>query len=47
MRGRTAILKHYMNGVEFHMDVDPSIIARGCPGYVVVVIHLQHNMLTM
>ncbi|KAG7532272.1 hypothetical protein FFLO_03667 [Filobasidium floriforme] len=32
MRGRTALLKHYMNEVEFDVEVDPTIIARGCPG---------------
>lgn len=32
MRGRAALLKHYMNEVEFDVEVDPSIIARGCPG---------------
>lgn len=32
MRGRTALLKHYMGEVEFDSEVDPSIIARGSPG---------------
>ncbi|WVR08714.1 hypothetical protein IAU60_005772 [Kwoniella sp. DSM 27419] len=32
VRGRVAILKHHMGEVQFDIDVDPSIIARGCPG---------------
>lgn len=32
VRGRTAILKHHMADVQFDVDVDPSIIARGTPG---------------
>ncbi|CAD6578254.1 MAG: hypothetical protein TREMPRED_002141 [Tremellales sp. Tagirdzhanova-0007] len=32
VRGRVEILKHHMGEVQFDVDVDPSIIARGCPG---------------
>ena len=32
VRGRIEILKQYMNNVQADVDVDPSIIARGCPG---------------
>lgn len=32
VRGRIEILKHHMTGVSKDVDVDPSIIARGCPG---------------
>jgi len=32
VRGRIEILKHHMTGVEADVEVDPSIIARGCPG---------------
>ncbi|WVN89778.1 uncharacterized protein L203_105008 [Cryptococcus depauperatus CBS 7841] len=32
VRGRIEILKHHMSEVKFDVDVDPSIIARGCPG---------------
>lgn len=32
VRGRVAILKHHMADVQFDVDVDPSIIARGTPG---------------
>ncbi|KAJ9107948.1 hypothetical protein QFC19_002691 [Naganishia cerealis] len=32
VRGRIAILKHHMADVQFDVDVDPSIIARGTPG---------------
>ncbi|OCF45519.1 ATP-dependent metalloprotease [Kwoniella heveanensis CBS 569] len=32
VRGRIEILKHHMGEVQFDVDVDPSIIARGCPG---------------
>ena len=32
VRGRIEILKHHMSEVQFDVDVDPSIIARGCPG---------------
>ncbi|WWC92443.1 uncharacterized protein L201_007401 [Kwoniella dendrophila CBS 6074] len=32
VRGRIEILKHHMGEVAFDVDVDPSIIARGCPG---------------
>ncbi|WVQ86267.1 hypothetical protein IAT38_008435 [Cryptococcus sp. DSM 104549] len=32
VRGRIEILKHHMSDVAFDVDVDPSIIARGCPG---------------
>ncbi|WWD20836.1 hypothetical protein CI109_105313 [Kwoniella shandongensis] len=32
VRGRIEILKHHMAEVQFDVEVDPSIIARGCPG---------------
>ncbi|KAI9633435.1 ATP-dependent peptidase [Dioszegia hungarica] len=32
VRGRVAILKHHMGEVTYDVDVDPSVIARGCPG---------------
>ncbi|KAL7422934.1 i-AAA protease yme1 [Cryptotrichosporon argae] len=32
VRGRIEILKHHMGEVAFDVEVDPSIIARGCPG---------------
>jgi ATP-dependent metalloprotease len=32
VRGRIAILKHHMEKVPISEDVDPGIIARGCPG---------------
>ncbi|OCF56206.1 ATP-dependent metalloprotease [Kwoniella mangroviensis CBS 10435] len=32
VRGRIEILKHHMGEVAFDVDVDASIIARGCPG---------------
>jgi SpoVK/Ycf46/Vps4 family AAA+-type ATPase len=32
VRGRIEILKHHMGEVSYDVDVDPSIIARGCPG---------------
>lgn len=32
VRGRIAILKHHMGEVAYDVDVDPSVIARGCPG---------------
>lgn len=32
VRGRVAILKHHMGEVAYDVDVDASIIARGCPG---------------
>ena len=32
VRGRIEILKHHMGEVQYDVDVDPSIIARGCPG---------------
>ena len=32
VRGRIAILKHHMGEVQYDVEVDPSIIARGCPG---------------
>nr|XP_019007835.1 ATP-dependent metalloprotease [Kwoniella pini CBS 10737]OCF46616.1 ATP-dependent metalloprotease [Kwoniella pini CBS 10737] len=32
VRGRVEILKHHMGEVAFDVDVDASIIARGCPG---------------
>ncbi|EIW66253.1 hypothetical protein TREMEDRAFT_35079 [Tremella mesenterica DSM 1558] len=32
VRGRIEILKHHMSEVQFDVDVDPSIIARGTPG---------------
>ncbi|KAK8850662.1 hypothetical protein IAR55_004582 [Kwoniella newhampshirensis] len=32
VRGRIEILKHHMADVQFDVEVDPSIIARGCPG---------------
>lgn len=32
VRGRIEILKHHMAEVQFDIDVDPSVIARGCPG---------------
>ncbi|ODN99608.1 hypothetical protein L198_03452 [Cryptococcus wingfieldii CBS 7118] len=32
VRGRIEILKHHMTGVQSDVDVDPSVIARGCPG---------------
>ena len=32
VRGRIEILKHHMGEVQFDVEVDPSIIARGCPG---------------
>lgn len=32
VRGRIEILKHHMSEVQYDVDVDPSVIARGCPG---------------
>lgn len=32
VRGRVEILKHHMADVQADVEVDPSIIARGCPG---------------
>ncbi|KAK4684938.1 ATP-dependent metalloprotease, partial [Tremellales sp. Uapishka_1] len=32
VRGRVAILNHHMGEVQFDVDVDASVIARGCPG---------------
>ncbi|ORX40819.1 peptidase family M41-domain-containing protein [Kockovaella imperatae] len=32
VRGRIEILKHHMGEVQYDVEVDPSIIARGCPG---------------
>jgi ATP-dependent metalloprotease len=32
VRGRVEILKHHMGDVQYDVDVDPSVIARGCPG---------------
>lgn len=32
VRGRIEILKHHMADVQADVEVDPSIIARGCPG---------------
>ncbi|AOA65079.1 Mitochondrial inner membrane i-AAA protease complex subunit [Komagataella phaffii CBS 7435] len=33
VRGRIAILKHHMKNVQMSKDVDPSLIARGTPGF--------------
>ncbi|ODQ66505.1 ATP-dependent metallopeptidase Hfl [Nadsonia fulvescens var. elongata DSM 6958] len=33
VRGRVAILKHHMSGVETSSDVDPSVLARGTSGF--------------
>jgi ATP-dependent metalloprotease len=32
VRGRVEILKHHMADVQFDVDVDPTVIARGTPG---------------
>ncbi|WPH00264.1 peptidase family M41-domain-containing protein [Acrodontium crateriforme] len=33
VRGRIAILKHHLRNIRIDSDVDPAIIARGCPGF--------------
>jgi ATP-dependent metalloprotease len=33
VRGRIAILKHHLRNIKTDASVDPSIVARGCPGF--------------
>lgn len=33
VRGRIAILKHHLRNIRVATDVDPALIARGCPGF--------------